>query len=53
MTRQELHDSKVELLDMIHELATEPVADLEAAKAKVDEFFERLEAESGEKRQTT
>jgi hypothetical protein len=48
MTPQELREFKIELLDDIHELATEPVNDPEAVKAKVEEFFDRLESELGE-----
>jgi len=40
---------KVELLDDIHELATEPVGDLEGVRQRVEDFFVKLEADDGEK----
>ena len=43
----ELRRFKVDLLDEIHELGTEPVADLEGVRRKVEDFFSKLEAESG------
>ena len=52
MTIQELRDFKVELLDDIHELATEPVADPESVRQKIEEFFMKLEAANGEKAST-
>jgi hypothetical protein len=49
MTPQELHNFKIDLLDELHELATEPVADPEPIKQRIEAFFQRLEAEHGEK----
>lgn len=48
MTSQELQQAKVELLDEIHELAADPVADPEPIKQKLEAFFQKLEAERGE-----
>jgi hypothetical protein len=47
MTPQEIREFKLELLDSVHELATEPVADLDGVKQRVEEFFAQLEADSG------
>lgn len=45
MTVQEIRAFKVDLLDEINTLATEPVPNDEEIRAKVNEFFSRLEAE--------
>jgi hypothetical protein len=51
MNAQEIRAFRVDLLDGIHELATEPVADAEEVRRKVNEFFDRLERETdGEER---
>jgi hypothetical protein len=50
MNVREIRRFKVDLLDEIHELAHDPLADLAAARRKVEEFFSRLEDKSGEKR---
>jgi hypothetical protein len=53
MTPAEVRKFKVELLDDIHELASEPVADPEEIRQKVEAFFSKLEAEAdGEKTRT-
>ena len=52
MTPAEIRSLKVELLDDIHELAPEPVADAEAVRQMVEAFF-TLEEEIGEKTRTT
>jgi hypothetical protein len=49
MTPAEIRSFKVELLDDIHELSSDPVGDAERVRAKVEEFFTKLEAEIGEK----
>jgi hypothetical protein len=50
MDAAEIRQFKVELLDEIHELATEPVADPESLRVRIEEFFDKLEAESGKER---
>lgn len=50
MEAAEVRQFKVELLDEIHELATEPVADPESLRQKIEDFFSKLEAELGKKR---
>jgi hypothetical protein len=50
MTAAEIRDFKVELLDEIHELASDPVADPEDVRQKVEQFFAKLEVAFGEKR---
>ena len=50
MTPAEIRGCKVELLDDIHELASEPVADAEAVRQRIEAFFSKLEEEIGEKR---
>jgi hypothetical protein len=50
MTIAEIRDFKVSLLDDIHELASDPVADPEELRQKVEAFFSRLEAESGKEK---
>jgi hypothetical protein len=47
MTPAEIRKFKVELLDDIHELASDPVSDAEEVRAKVEAFFSKLEAEIG------
>jgi hypothetical protein len=42
MNAQVIREFKLELLDEIHELATEPVADPEPIKQKIESFFQRL-----------
>jgi hypothetical protein len=54
MTPADIRRFKLELLDDIHELASEPVADAEEIRQKVEGFFSRLEEEAdGEKTRTT
>lgn len=48
MNRTELAEAKIELLDAVHELASDPIPDLDAVKAKVEEVFKRLEEAYGE-----
>jgi hypothetical protein len=48
MNAHELLALKHALLDDIHELATEPVADPEPVKRKIEELFQRLEQTHGE-----
>ena len=43
MDAQELLELKHDLLDAIHELASEPVADPEPVTRKIEELFKRLE----------
>jgi hypothetical protein len=50
MDAAEIRQFKVEVLDDIHELATEPVADPETLRSKVEAFFDKLEADSGKAR---
>jgi hypothetical protein len=50
MTPPETRSFKVELLDDVHELASDPVGDAEQIRQKVEVFFSKLEAEIGEKR---
>ena len=45
MTRDELRAAKIELLDDLHELATEPVVDPEPVRQRVEALFARLETE--------
>ena len=47
MTAADIKQFKVELLDDIHELAQDPVADPEEIRVKVERFFAELEAEVG------
>ena len=53
MTPAEIREFKIDLLDDIHELATEPVGDPEAIRRKVEEFFSKLEAETNGKEART
>ena len=53
MTPAEIRSFKVESLDDIHELASEPVADAESVRQRVEVFFTKLEEEIGEKTRTT
>jgi hypothetical protein len=53
MTPAEIGSFKVELLDDIHELPSEPVADAEAVRQRVEALFTKLEEEIGEKTRTT
>jgi hypothetical protein len=54
MTPAKVRSLKVELLDDIHELASEPVADPEETRRKVEGFFSKPEEEAdGEKTRTT
>jgi len=48
MTLTEVRDFRVELLDAVHEMASEPVPDLESVRAPVEGFTRRLEEEIGE-----
>ena len=48
MTVRELQAFKVDLLDEINILATEPVPNTEEIKQKVDELFLKLEAVIGQ-----
>ena len=48
MNVQEIRQFKVALLDDIHELSCDPVADTEPVKQKLEAFFLKLEAESGQ-----
>ena len=48
--RSRIRTFEVELLDDIHELATEPVGDADAHRQNIGTFFSKLEAECGEKR---
>jgi hypothetical protein len=50
MDRDELRAAKIELLDDLHELATDPVADLEPVRQRVEALFARLESENGEEK---
>jgi hypothetical protein len=43
MTPAEIRIFKVELLDEVHELASDPVADADGVKRKIEAFFTRLE----------
>jgi len=49
MTVQEIRAFKVDLLDEINTLATEPVPNTEEVKRQIDDFFSRLEESVGEK----
>jgi hypothetical protein len=49
MNAQDIREFKVELLDEIHELASEPVVDPEPIRRKVESFFSKLEEAIGEK----
>jgi hypothetical protein len=53
MTLREIRDFKIELLGDVHELASDPVADPEAIREKVEAFFSRLEAETDGKETRT
>ena len=48
MTHTELKEAKIELLDAVHELASDPIPDLEAVKDKIDEVFKKLEEAYGQ-----
>jgi hypothetical protein len=50
MTPHEVRQFKVDILDDIHELATEPVADPAPIRDKIVSFLRRVESElNGEK----
>ena len=48
MNAQTIREFKIELLDDLHELASEPVADPEPTKRIIEAFFQRLEEVNGE-----
>jgi hypothetical protein len=52
MTVQELRALKVDLLDTIHEIAGEPIPDIEEARRHVEEIFSVLETELGKETRT-
>lgn len=46
MNAQEIREFRLELLDLVHEQAAEPVPDIEAIRELVDGFTRRLEEEA-------
>lgn len=49
MTVQDIRAFKVDLLDTVHELATEPVPNTEEIRHKIEALFSELEKQLGKK----
>ena len=50
MTPAEIRDFKIELLDEIFELASDPIADPEPVRERIEAFFAELEKTRGKER---
>ncbi|MCA1585550.1 MAG: hypothetical protein LC791_12555 [Acidobacteria bacterium] len=53
MNIQEIRAFKIDLLDEIHEMSQDPIPDIDAVKATVENLFVKLEASCGERDDTT